>query len=232
MRIAVAQHASPGGEAAVVVPVVRAALEGGADLVICPAVPYAVSGALGAALDRVVETSSATHLLPVIEDPPHGSVSMVRIEGHFGDMGEVAVFVGDACFDSGQWERVRSGGVKAAVLCPLSESELQAEAALEVAIALSDSLCGLVVVAEAAGAEVGEPGHGGSAVIVLGDVVVEGFTGPDAVVGEVLLPLTGPEPPDPLPTVPPLIAQRLAHHQGRRLRVDWPADLSEGTTAR
>lgn len=228
MRIAVAQHASPAGEAAIVMPVVRGALERGADLVICPAVPaFAVDG-LSAELDRVVGESAAVYVLPVIEDAPHGTMSVIDPEGGAAGLGRIAVLVGDSCFDRASWERAREAGVAAAILCPLSESELQAEAALEVAIALSDSLCGLLVVAEAVGADVGVHGHGGSAIVVLGEVAAEGFGETDVVVAELRGPVTGPEPPEPFPHLSTLIAQRVAHHKGERLNVEWPADLSEG----
>lgn len=227
MRIAVVQHASPAGEAAVVVPVVRGALERGADLLICPAAPAFAVDALSAELDRVVGESDAVYVLPVIEDPPHGTLSVIESEGTAA-VGRIAVLVGDACFDRVSWERARDAGVAATVLCPLSESDLQAEAALEVAIALSDSLCGLIVVAEAAGADVGDPGHGGSAIVVLGDVAAEGFGETDVVMAGLHGPVSGPEPPEPFPQLPTLLAQRVAHHRGRRLDVEWPADLSEG----
>lgn len=228
MRIAVAQHASPTGEAAIVVPVVRGALERGADLVICPAVPVFAADELSTELDRVVGESAAVYVLPVAEDAPHGTLTVIEPEGGVGGVGRIAVLVGDACFDRATWERARDAGVAAAILCPLSESELQAEAALEIAIALSDSLCGLVVVAEAAGADAGDPGHGGSAIVVLGDVAAEGFGETDVVMAELTVPVTGPEPPESFPHLPTLLAQRVAHHKGERLNVEWPADLSEG----
>ena len=228
MRIAVAQHASPKGEASIVVPVVRGALERGADLVICPAATASSVDELSAELDRVVGESAAVYILPVSEDAPHGSLSVIESGGMAGHVGRIAVLVGDACFDREAWERARAAQVAAAILCPLSESDLQAEAALEIAIALSDSLCGLIVVAEAVGAEIGDPGHGGSAIIVLGAVVAEGFAEADVVLAELSGPVAGPEPPEPLPQLPTLIAQRVAHHRGERLKVEWPADLSEG----
>ena len=78
------------------------------------------------------------------------------------------------------------------------------------------------------GAEIGDPGHGGSAIIVLRAVVAEGFAEADVVLAELSGPVAGPEPPEPLPQLPTLIAQRVAHHRGERLKVEWPADLSEG----
>ena len=129
MRIAVAQHASPKGEASVVIPVVRGALERGAGLVICPAIPVSSVDELSADLDRVVGESEAVYILPVAEHAPHGSLSVIESGGMADDVGRIAVLVGDACFDRGAWERARAAEVAAAILCPLSESDLQAEAA-------------------------------------------------------------------------------------------------------
>ena len=78
------------------------------------------------------------------------------------------------------------------------------------------------------GAEIGDPGHGGSAIVVLGDVVTDGSAEADVVLAELPGPVLGPEPPEPFPELPTLLAQRVAHHRGERLKVEWPADLSEG----
>ena len=111
------------------------------------------------------------------------------------------------------------------VLSPRSETDLQAEAMLEYAIALSSSLAGLMVVAECSGAEPLETGHGGSAIVVLGDVVAEALADDDILVADVALPLAEPHPREPLPVVPPLLAQRVAHHAGR-IAVEHGADVS------
>lgn len=232
MRFAVAQHASSPDSSVTAVPVVRAALERSTDLVICPASMGVAAEEIASALDRVVGAGTATYLLPTAEAQPPGSAAVVDFGPVFPDLGRMAVFVGDACFERAEWLAAREAGVTAAVLCPLSESDLQSEAALEVAIALSESLCGLVIVAEAAGADSGEPGHGGSAIISLGEVLAEGFSEPDVLVAEVALPAGMPEPPELLPELPTLLAQRLASHAGRRLEVDYPADLSDSRPKR
>ncbi len=232
MRIAVAQHVSALGEAGVVASVVRAAIERDADLVICPAVPQQVAGDVSDALTRVVGERQGAYLLPSFDEGSQGSFELVSISGQYGTVGVIGVFVGDACFDPAKWELALRSGIAVAVLCPGSEGDLQAEAALEVGIALSDALCGLVIVAETGGAPVGEPGHGSSAIIVLGDVVAEAFGDTDVLVAEVELPVAQPEPRDPLPAVPPLLAARLARHAGRRPAVGYPADLSDGIASR
>ncbi len=119
-----------------------------------------------------------------------------------------------------------------AVLLPRSESDLQAEAVLELAIALSDSLAGLVIVVDTDGSEPGHPGHGGSAIIMFGKVVAEAMSGDDILFADVELPVGRPEPREPLPEMPTILQQRLAHHQGHHLEVDYLADLSDGASER
>ncbi len=146
--------------------------------------------------------------------------------------GPILALCGDTCFDPDVWKQAAELRPAIAVMSPLSESELQAEAAIEVAIGLSDSLCGLVVVAECAGAEIGAPGHGGSAVVLLGDVVTEALPGPGLLVADVELPIAQPEPKAPYPVVPTLLTQRLAVHAGRRPDAGYLADLSDGLRVR
>lgn len=229
MRLAVLQHASPDGTAAQVAADAAQALDAGADLVICAAVLDADSEKVSAALDLVFAGTGRSYILPTYDGAPAGSVTLVEIVGPFGNVGLTAVLVGDACFDSEAWLRVRDAGAVAAVFCPRATSELQAEAAVEVALALSDSLCGLVVVAETTGGAPGGPGHGGSAIISLGKVLAEALEGPDIIIAHLLLPLPQPEPPEHFPELPVLIAQRLSRHAGQRFDVGYPADLSSGT---
>jgi hypothetical protein len=228
MRIAVLQHSSPHDSGAVVADIAATALRAGADLVVCPAVSEGEAEAIGSALDRVFVASGGAYLLPAYDDSPSGSVSIVEIEAPFGTVGTTAVLVGDACFDAASWTRAREAGVVAAVLSPRCESELQAEAVLEVAIELSNSLCGLVIVAETSDGGFGEPGHGGSAIISLGKIVAEAFGETDIITADVTLPIPQSTPPEPLPDVPVILGQRLALHAGRRFDVDYPADHTYG----
>jgi hypothetical protein len=141
-------------------------------------------------------------------------------------LGRIAVFVGDSCADPAEISRVAREGVSTAVLAPRNESDLQAEGMLELAVGLSDSLAALVMIAECAGADPGDVGHGGSAIVFLGDVLAEALGQEDDVlVAEIETPVSAPEPREPLPEIPPILAQRLAQHQGRKVPVDYPADL-------
>jgi hypothetical protein len=164
-------------------------------------------------------------------DPSGRSTAFVTdlsfAEGLPEGLGVAALLAGDACMDPAEFSRIAGERPSLAVLVPRSESDLQAEAMLELAIALSDSLAGLVIIAECSGAALGEPGHGGSAVVQLGEVAAEAIGGDDVLFAEVKLPVPQPEPREALPAIPPLLAQRLAVHQGRgAVPPSYPAELS------
>lgn len=144
-------------------------------------------------------------------------------------LGRVALLHGDACINSAVLERTGAASPALLVMTPGSESDLQAEAMLELALALSESVAGLVIVAEPVGAEPGEPGHGGSAIVLLGKVLAESLGEEGSVLyADVPVPVPSPEPPEPVPPVPPILEQRLANHEGRKLDMGYPADLSDG----
>ncbi len=138
--------------------------------------------------------------------------------------GRTVVIAGDACFTPAVLADVRAVRPGVVVLAPASESELQAEAAVEFGMALSTTLAPLVIIAEPDGNELGEPGHDGSAIIHLGEVLAEGFCPDELLTGDVEVPLVRLEHREELPPVPHVLAQRVAAHQGARLPVDYPAD--------
>lgn len=135
------------------------------------------------------------------------------------------VLVGDACFSSETLQEAMRRHPGIAILSPRAESELQSEAAIEFAIGLSTSLASLVLVSETYGAERGRPGHGGSAIIFLGEILAEAASGEDVLLAAIELPVASPKLPEPLPELPLLLAQRVAAHKGKKLEVDYPADL-------
>lgn len=139
-------------------------------------------------------------------------------------LGSVAVLEGDDALDLELLRALALEGTDVLVLMPRSESELQAEAVLEFAIALSDSVAGLVLVVEDDGAQPGEPGHGGSMIVLLGEVLGEAMSGSDIIEADVGIPVPQPVPRDPLPSLPTILAQRLANHHGRRLDTGYPSD--------
>lgn len=203
----------------------------GAEVVVFPDVPSLQDddGAGHRLLSELVRDVPAFCIVPSI-DPLTRGVAVVAalpapISAPGGGLGVASLLVGDACIDAIEIARVALQSPAFAVLSPRSETDLQAEAMLEFAIALSDSLAGVIVIAECAGAEALEVGHGGSAIIVLGAVVAEALSDDDVLVADVALPFPQPSPREPLPQVPPLLAQRLAHHRGR-LPIEHGPDLS------
>jgi hypothetical protein len=141
-------------------------------------------------------------------------------------LGRIGVFVGDSCIDPHELERIALETPSTTVFAPRNESDLQAEAMLELAVGLSDSLAALVMVAETAGAEPGDVGHGGSAIVFLGEVLAEAVgQDDDILIAEVETPIPAPEPRESMPAIPLILEQRLAQHQGRKVPVDYPADL-------
>lgn len=152
-------------------------------------------------------------------------VSPVAVQG-MDPFGRVVVIAGDAAIDPEQHRRVAAGPPDVLVLAPGSESDLQAEAVVELAIGLSVSVAGLVIVAETSGAEPGSPGHGGSAIVMLGEVLAEAVFDDQTLMAEIDPHIPSPEPRAPLPEPSTILAQRLAHHRGERAAVRYLADLS------
>lgn len=233
MKIAAVQHRlreTPEADAEALLVAAKAAAQAGAELVIMPEVPSLgetgspAREALYSALDDV----DGMRLIPHV-GPGHEGIAFVA-DPLFGaeDLGRISLTVGDSCFKGASWVDAMGKSATVAVMCPRSENDMQAEAALEVAIALSDSLAGLVIIAETTGAEPGEPGHGGSAIVLLGEVVAEAIEDEDLLVADIALPVPQPEPREPLPAIPTILAQRLAHHSGRKLDMGYLADLSDG----
>ena len=148
------------------------------------------------------------------------------LEGLEG-LGRIALFAGDSCMSGLELVRILGDSPNVAVLAPRSENDLQAEAVMELAIGLSESLASLVVITECAGAEPGDVAHGGSAIIQLGQVLAEAMGQDDETLyAEIDVPLSRPEPPEPLPGIAPILSQRLAHHRGEQPPIDYPAELS------
>lgn len=233
MRLAVIQHRLCETAEQDVRSIAAAAAEAasrGADLVVVPELSaIAASPALVSLLDSMLADVPAYCLIPSSSAAagPDGIVS-VPVSADLEGFGSVAVFSGDRCFDLEALQDACSAFPSAALLAPASENDLQAEAVLELAIGLSDSLAGLVIVAECSGAEPGKPGHGGSAIVLLGEVVAEAIGDADVLVADIELPVPQPEPREPIPQIAPILAQRVAHHQGRKAKPpgDYPADLS------
>jgi hypothetical protein len=180
--------------------------------------PRATSDADAVTLAEWTARSIARGADVLVSDPLSAGEALAAV-------GRCEVLTGDAAIDPEVHRRLAANPPDVLVLAPESESELQAEAAIEVAIGLSLSIAGLVIVLESAGAEPGEPGHGGSAIVLLGEVAAEALQEDEALVAQIPVPIPYPEPRAPLPAVPPLLLQRLAHHRGETAPVDYPVDL-------
>lgn len=201
----------------------------GADVILLPEVP-SLGGGDGSArslLYSLLDDVPAAYFAPR-PDAATGCLAFVSEPLPGGDgLGRIGVAIGDACLDAGQHAALLAEAPDTLVLYPRSENDLQAEAVLELAISLSESLAGLVAIVECAGSVPGDPGHGGSAIVLLGEVVAEAIDdGDDVLVADVWAPLNVPEPREPLPAVPLILRQRLAHHRGEPVPHDYPADLS------
>jgi hypothetical protein len=173
---------------------------------------------LARAAEAAVAAGANAIVLPEVVAP-------VTVQG-LEQFGRVVVVAGDAAIDPEQHRRLAADAPDVLVLAPGSESDLQAEAVVELAIRLSVSVAGLVIVVETSGAEPGSPGHGGSVVVLLGEVLAEAVFEEQTLDVDVTLPVPAPEPRAPLPELPTILAQRLAHHRGERPVVGYLADLS------
>lgn len=227
MKIAVVQHQlrpAPAQDLEALVIAVTRAASLGAEIVVLPDIAAVHDGPLGDDLFRRTEEGAPG----VLVWPAHRYASDAQdapLTGPADSVGAAYALVGDDAIDPDVLARCGAYRPGLLVLAPGAESELQAQAVLELAVALSTSLASVVVVVEADGAEVGEPGHGGSAIIHLGEVLAEATGGDDLLIAELAAPLGPPEAPTALPEVPPLLVQRIAAHQGRKVDVGYPADL-------
>jgi predicted amidohydrolase len=228
MQIAVVQHLLRGDSHEDAVALANAAADAadvGAQVVVFPTVPALADDSEGDPVAKAFEAIGEAQPQDVLCINP-----AVMPEGaHIAELpllGRTALLVGDACADAAQIQKVASENPDVTIVAMGADNELQAEALAEFVLGLSDSLSGLVIVAECAGGEPGEPGHGGSAIVHLGRVVAEamGESG-ETLEADIELPILQPEPREPLPPVPSLLVGRLAHHQGRKPDVEYPAEL-------
>ena len=226
MRLAVVQHQSrpaPAQDLEALAIATARAVEREAEIIVLPAVHAVHEGPLSDELYCRLEDVGADAEIVTVQPDRDADVSFTvrEVDG----LGRCVLLWGDACIDPEVLTAAAAASPGVAVLAPGSESELQAQAVLELAIVLSTSLASVVVLAETDGAELGEPGHGGSAIIHLGQVLAEAMSGDDLLVADLPAPLGPPEVPAALPEMPPVLLQRIAAHRGLKVAVDYPADL-------
>lgn len=227
MKIAVVQHRIRTHERmdlAALLSLSEQAEDEGADVIVYPCVPglgYA-SPLMTAFASNVIESAPQVSIVaPCAAQSRAGKLASVPTR-----LGSTLVLAGDDCIDASLYPRIESFGLEALVWQMDTESPLQAEALLELALDASLSLAGLVIVTSLTGRAHGAAGYGGAAIVHLGDILAEAVEGEDIVTAELTAPVTLPDRRGPRPTLPPILAQRLAHHRGGKLPVDWPADLS------
>jgi len=229
VNIAVIQHTLLGDDKADAVALANAAADAtdmGAELVVFSPAPVLADLSDGDPVGKIFEVIGEAQGEEVVYLNPAAVPDGMHI-ATLPMLGQTALFVGDACLD--YQEILTASGKKPAVaiLCPHSENDMQAEAVLELALGLSSSLAGLVIVVDSAGAEPGEAGHGGSAIVHLGEVVAEAMGEADQTLEfQVELPIPQPEPRELLPESPTILSGRLAQHHGEKPGVDYPADLN------
>jgi hypothetical protein len=228
VRIAVVQHKLRGEgykDADALIDSGRAAAERGAEFVFFPEVDSLdedFGGPRSVFLTGLREIGVSTLAPNPARREDGEDVSLIEL----GPLGRAALLSGDAPVDPEVHKNLLELEPEVVLMLGRTESDLQAEALVEVAIGLSDSATGLVIVVDAVGAEPGEPGHGGSVVAVMGEVVAEAIADDELVVVDVETPAPPPQPREALPDVPPILAQRLAHHRGEKPAADYLADDS------
>lgn len=231
MKLAVVQHArcatATQDSEALVESTLRACSQG-ADVVVLPQPAWLSSAELQAVANAQTLASGypGVTVLAGASPPAPDAAESRGVTLSRTPLGTTAALTGDECIDPLIARELAVAVPDAIILRPGSESELQAEAMLERALGFSESVAGLIVIAEADGGDIGEPGHGGSAVVVLGAMAAEAMSGDEVLAVDVSAPVPQPEPRDPVPELVPILAQRLALHRGQRVPVDYPADLT------
>lgn len=232
MRIAALQHRlreSAAQDVDALVASARNAAEAGAELVVFPEV-LSIGGDASEERQRLYELLDAVpgqRLIPNVGAYVVGFGLVSEPLEAFPELGKIAMLVGDSCMTGVELIRMLGDSPSVALMAPRSESDLQAEAVLELALGLSESLAGLVIVSECCGSDPGDIGHGGSAIIHLGKMLAEALGDDDELlIVDIDVPIEQPEPREALPAIPPILTQRTATHRGEKPEVDYPADLS------
>jgi len=193
--------------------VTERASEDGVQVLVYPRVPgLRGSGLIDAFLRNVAERAPGMAVVsPALRYAGSGSLTP-----HLTGLGRTLILWGDDCIDPRRFEEIQSLGCDALVWLFDAEDALQAEAALELALDASMHLAPLVVVAAANGHARGFSSHGVSGIAYLGEIVSEGGSADDLLEARIPAPAGFPERPRSLPEPAPILAQRLALHDGLR----------------
>lgn len=226
MKVAVIQHRLRSHERmdlAALLSSAEEASDAGASVIVCPRLP---------GLGR--DTRIYHAFIENMRNHAPGSLVLTPAAGGHDDepepfltpLGRTVSLAGDQCIDPEGLQRVAALEPDAMVWQPDAESALQAEAVLELALDASLTVAGLVVVTAVTGKARGVAGAGGAAIVELGEILGEAGEGEEVVTATFDAPVPRPDRAGRRPSLPPILVQRLAHHQGLRADVDWPADIS------
>jgi len=237
VKIAVVQHRLRGTgaeDASALLGAAEVAADAGAEFTVYPEVPslHGDDNPDRVMLFLQLGGVAGQRLIPQLPESEPGFAGLAAAPDGLEGLGTMALLVGDGCVDVAEIKRLADSSPDLAILIPRAESELQAEAFLEYAIALSDSLAGLVIVAESSGGGFGEAGHGGSAIISCGKVLAEAVSEEDVLIAEVDLPLVQPEPREPVPAMPLILEQRRAAHRGEHVDTEYLSDTTDSAVER
>lgn len=227
MKVAVIQHRLRSHERMDLAALLSSAEEAaydGASVIVCPRLPglAADTRIYHAFIENMRNRAPGSLVLtPVVTESSDGDP-----EPFMTPLGRTVSLSGDRCIDPDGLQRVAALEPDAMLWQPEAESPVQAEAILELALDASLTVAGLVVVTALAGRARGVSGAGGAAIVELGEILAEAGGGEEVVSAEFDAPVPRPDRPGRRPAVPPILAQRLAHHAGRRAEVEWPADTS------
>lgn len=225
MRIAVVQHRIRTHERidlAALLSLSEQAADEGADVIVFPRVPGLTyeSGLMLAFAENVLDRAPQVSIV--------ASCASVGREGRFlpvtTRLGRTLVLAGDDGIDPVNFADIEAMGLEALVWQVATESPLQAEALLELALDASLSLSGLVLTACLVGEARGVASHGGSAIVHLGEILAEAGDGEDLLIANVRIPYALPVRKGHRPILPPILAQRVAAHH-TRISPDYPATI-------
>ncbi len=228
MRIAVVHHRTRGDKLAdldALTAAARTACEAGAGAVVFPFVP-ALSGLpddeRAGLLERIEGCAEGVAVYISFDDAREGGPRVVQTP-----LGRTGLLGGDACLRTDALERLLGEGLDTMIWRPRAESMLQAEAILEFALGCAPSVAGVLLLAECTGGTGHDGCQGTSVIIHAGEIMSEAGGEDDEIIyADLDVPQRAPEPSLGLPVLPLILQQRLAVHEGRRLGVEYPADLS------
>jgi predicted amidohydrolase len=226
LKIAVVQHRIRMHERmdlAALLSLAEQAEDEGADVIVLPCVPGLTyeSGLMTAFAENVVERAPQVSIV--------ASCAAVDRTGQpvpvLTRLGMTLHLTGDDCIDPAHFPAIEKMGLEALVLQMDTESPLQAEALLEFALDSSLAHAGLVLTACLTGEARRVKSFGGSAIVHLGEILAEAGSGEDLLIARVPVPVALPARRGPLPVLPPVLAQRVAAHQGTKIRPEYPATI-------